>query len=214
MLHECSSRGYRKIAFAPIGMSTSEDHEKKSEIIDCIAKTITEYLNSHTADTSPEIHFAISDVNIFQRFKQIFKNYSLKDAYYRKARKDLSDIQKKLIEDWHTHDPEFIQMLDSISYCISGERSILLLGETGVGKSTLAKMIHQNGPRKLSKFESLNCAAITPDNLMTSVFGADKDKFSQVPKDTKVFLRSPMAVPCFDEVGYSSTYFQQSLLTF
>lgn len=56
--------------------------------------------------------------------------------------------------------------------------TVLLAGESGVGKDMIARAIHQNSPRKTHPFVKINCTAI-PENLMESeLFGYEKGAFT------------------------------------
>ncbi len=55
---------------------------------------------------------------------------------------------------------------------------VLISGETGTGKTTIAKWIHENGPRKKAPFVDVNCSAI-PDQLAESeLFGNERGAFT------------------------------------
>ncbi len=65
---------------------------------------------------------------------------------------------------------------------------VLLLGESGVGKSMMARIIHQMSPRKDRPFIKINCAAI-PDSLMESeLFGFEKGSFTGAKASGKAGL--------------------------
>lgn len=56
--------------------------------------------------------------------------------------------------------------------------TVLVLGESGVGKEEVAKYIHQNSLRKKGPFIAINCGAI-PDNLLESeLFGYERGAFT------------------------------------
>ena len=52
--------------------------------------------------------------------------------------------------------------------------SVLLLGETGTGKTLVAHALHAVGPRALRKFATISCAAWSEDQLAARLFGPDE----------------------------------------
>lgn len=56
--------------------------------------------------------------------------------------------------------------------------TLLLQGETGVGKSALAKAIHEESPRKHRPFVVFDCASIPPSLIESELFGAEKGAFT------------------------------------
>ncbi len=55
--------------------------------------------------------------------------------------------------------------------------TVLLLGETGVGKELVVRAIHDSSPRKHQNFVTINCAAIPPELIESELFGVEKGKF-------------------------------------
>lgn len=68
-----------------------------------------------------------------------------------------------------------VSLVDRIA---QSNATVLLLGESGVGKEVIAKMIHNKSNRKDNRFVVINCAAI-PENLIESeLFGHEKGSFT------------------------------------
>ena len=55
---------------------------------------------------------------------------------------------------------------------------MLLLGETGVGKSWLARRIHQRSARGKKPFFDINCAGLAPQLLESELFGYERGAFT------------------------------------
>ena len=74
--------------------------------------------------------------------------------------------------------PEMKQILDTIQGMTASDANMFLTGETGVGKSLIAKIIHFTSGRKNMPFLSLNCATLTEDLLASELFGHEKGAFT------------------------------------
>src|ERR1700693_4109388 len=80
--------------------------------------------------------------------------------------------------------------------------TVLLAGESGVGKDMIARAIHQHSPRKDRPFVKINCTAI-PENLMESeLFGYEKGAFTgAIISNTGKFEVSNTGTVMPDEIG-------------
>ncbi len=94
------------------------------------------------------------------------------------------------------------------------EAQVLIRGESGVGKSMLARVIHNMGPRKDKPFTKINCAAI-PESLMESeLFGYEQGAFTGALSKGKAGLieAGNGGTVFFDEVGELTLAMQVKLL--
>ena len=86
----------------------------------------------------------------------------------------VSDDSRPLI----TNDPAMQQVLKLADQVAASDASILITGESGVGKEVMARYLHEKSRRAQKPFISVNCAAI-PDNLLESeLFGHEKGAFT------------------------------------
>lgn len=104
-------------------------------------------------------------------------------------------------------------LLDEINTVADSELSVLITGETGVGKELVAKSIHQRSSRKEQPMVQINCAAL-PENVVESeLFGHVKGAFSGAVSDRSGRFELANGGTLFlDEIGELSLAVQAKLL--
>jgi DNA-binding NtrC family response regulator len=109
--------------------------------------------------------------------------------------------------------PAMREIFQTISRVAPTKATVLLAGESGVGKDMIARAIHQHSPRKNFPFVKINCTAL-PENLMESeLFGYDKGAFTgaNASKPGR-FEQADKGTVFLDEIGDVPTNIQVKLL--
>jgi transcriptional regulator with PAS, ATPase and Fis domain len=94
------------------------------------------------------------------------------------------------------------------------DSTVLISGESGVGKELMAKLIHDQSPRSLGPFIKINCGAI-PENLLESeLFGYEAGAFTGASKQGKlgIFELASSGTLFLDEIGELPLSLQVKLL--
>lgn len=80
--------------------------------------------------------------------------------------------------------------------------SVLITGESGVGKETFPQIIHQNSPRKHGQYIAVNCGAIPAGTIDSELFGHEKGSFTDARSERKGYFEVADGGTLFlDEVG-------------
>ncbi len=109
--------------------------------------------------------------------------------------------------------PAMREIFQTVERVALTRATVLLAGESGVGKDMIARAIHQHSPRKTQPFVKINCTAI-PENLMESeLFGFDKGAFTgaNASKPGK-FEQADGGTVFLDEIGDVPVNIQVKLL--
>ena len=93
-----------------------------------------------------------------------------------------------------------------------GDPPVLLLGETGVGKEFLARILHDSSPRRKGPFVAINCAAIPADLLEAEMFGIGKGIATGVAERRGKFQLAEGGTLLLDEIGDMPLELQAKLL--
>lgn len=95
---------------------------------------------------------------------------------------------------------------------LQGTLPILLLGETGVGKEQLARLLHASSSRRQGPFVAVNCAAIPSDLLESELFGIERGVATGVEKRTGKFQLADGGTLFLDEIAEMKPALQAKLL--
>jgi two-component system response regulator AtoC len=110
-------------------------------------------------------------------------------------------------------DPKMAKAHELTTRAAGTDLSVLILGETGVGKDILARSLHEQSPRAAGPFTVLNCAAL-PENLIESVlFGHERGAFTGADAAKAGLLEATAGGTVFlDEIGELAPGTQAKLL--
>ena len=95
-----------------------------------------------------------------------------------------------------------LELDDRVARVQSADCPLLLLGETGTGKSQLARHIHERSPRATREFVDINCAGLQRDLVESELFGHERGAFTGAhgPKPG-LFELAEGGTIFFDELG-------------
>jgi two-component system response regulator AtoC len=105
------------------------------------------------------------------------------------------------------------RVLDELDKISAGSTTVLLRGETGVGKELMARRVHEKSPVAGGPFVEVNCSSI-PENLLESeLFGYEKGAFTDAKQRKKgLFELADGGTLFLDEIGEMSVNLQSKLL--
>jgi len=125
------------------------------------------------------------------------------------------EISKSEIEFIITKNQLMKNVIDFIKKVSPFDNTVLIYGESGVGKELVARAIHQLSPRKNKPFIALNCANISGELMEAEFFGYKKGSFTGATEDKAGILEKADGGTVFlDEIGEIPYDLQAKFLRF
>ena len=98
--------------------------------------------------------------------------------------------------------PKLLKAIDVALQVASTDLSVLIVGESGVGKEFFPQIIHQNSARKHNKYFAVNCGAIPEGTIDSELFGHLKGAFTGAIEERKgYFAEADKGTIFLDEIG-------------
>ncbi|HSF58932.1 MAG TPA: sigma-54 dependent transcriptional regulator [Candidatus Binatia bacterium] len=141
-------------------------------------------------------------------------------AKQRDLRRRLSELEGRLQEatpaiDLETESPKIRVILEVAAKAAASEVPVLLRGESGTGKSVLARTIHSISPRSAHPFIVVNCPTLSEELLASELFGHAKGAFTGAVRDQAGRVEAAEGGTLFlDEIGEITPSLQAKLLRF
>ncbi|HSQ64073.1 MAG TPA: sigma-54 dependent transcriptional regulator [Polyangiaceae bacterium] len=137
-----------------------------------------------------------------------------RESLRRENRALKEQIQKSAqFESMLAKSPQMVEVFRTVAKIADFKTTVLVTGESGVGKELVARAIHARAARKAGPFVAINCGAI-PENLLESeLFGYKKGAFTDATSDKRGLFEEANGGTLFlDEIGELPLNLQVKLL--
>jgi two-component system, NtrC family, nitrogen regulation response regulator NtrX len=109
--------------------------------------------------------------------------------------------------------PAIRQILEQVRKAAPSNATVLILGESGVGKELVARAVHRSSLRARERFVQVNCAAIPEELIESELFGHERGAFTgATEKQVGKFEMADRGTIFLDEVGDMSAKTQAKVL--
>lgn len=166
-------------------------------------------------DEKGEIICVVTTVRDITELINLKEKLERSEELTRRYHLELEHLRQQMVKSDLIGNSKEIKMVEELAERASQvDATVLLLGETGVGKDIIARKIHRESPRREGPFIKVNCAAI-PENLLESeLFGYEKGAFTGAQNKGKpgMFELADSGTILLDEVGDLPLNLQAKLL--
>ena len=116
---------------------------------------------------------ALDNARAYQEINRLNQKLTEEKLYYQEKH-----LQSLHFEDIIGESPEICRVMAQVNQVASTDTTVLILGETGVGKELIASAIHNSSPRSEKPFIRVNCSALPESLIPSELFGHEKGSFT------------------------------------
>ena len=155
----------------------------------------------------------VRDITELDELRVELEETRRKSDFFYESLQEYHDVDHAL-RDLVVKSPEMAKVVQKGIKVARVEASVLLAGESGVGKSMLAKLIHKMSPRKEQPFVKINCGAIPTSLMESELFGYERGAFTGALLTGKIGLveAADKGTLFFDEIAELQLEMQVKLL--
>ena len=130
-----------------------------------------------------------------------------------RARPGRALLAEPRLSDFVSESPSMQAFMQTVRRVVQSDASLLILGETGVGKERLGQAIHAEGPRSAGPFLAVNCGALPEALLESELFGHEEGAFTGATRSRRgAFELAHGGTIFLDEIGDLALHLQVKLL--
>lgn len=199
-----------------ITMKVMESREKTT--------ILQKYINGRTAlvtgtpifDENGELQYVVAITRDMTQLKKLEQEIEKLEHQNEKFKQKLKALQKKetLQGSLIAFSPTMVQVIKRVIQIAEFDSTVLIEGESGVGKEEIAKLIHQHSRRSDKQMVTINCSAIPETLLESELFGYEAGSFTGAIKGGKpgIFEIASGGTIFLDEIGEMPLHLQAKLL--
>jgi DNA-binding NtrC family response regulator/predicted hydrocarbon binding protein len=147
-------------------------------------------------------------IDLTEKLKQ-----SEQKLIYQRQKLNLLEAKKQKASFFEVHSPAYEKVLELATRVAAYDSSLLITGESGVGKEVLARYIHRCSHRSQGPFVAVNCAALPETLLASELFGHKEGSFTGAVRNRRgLFEEANGGTILLDEIGDISLSLQVKLL--
>lgn len=156
-------------------------------------------------DKDNNITMVVSNIRDITELESLQESTKKEREIYNKYKAEVEILRKQLLVSAEivTRDEKMLKLLYNAQKVASIDVTVMIYGETGVGKDELAKFIHKNSKRSGNHFIKVNCGAFSQSLLESELFGYEGGSFTGAKQSGKIgiFEIADKGTIFLDEIG-------------